>query len=535
MEQAVVSYLKHLDIPISEEYCNKIILSHPDFPSLLSISDAFSRLGVPCQIGKIEQKHLSKIEFPFLIHLESSREGLVLIKSSKDLDPERLDLTQWDGIVLKAEATAEIKDAKHNEELKKEQLTKKISVTLLVSLFGILATILIQSFTWINTVLLGTSIVGLTVGYLLFAKELGFTYKSVESFCNTSTRVNCDKILASDGANILSFFSLSDAVFSYFAFQLIITGIVLVFLNSVESYLWVLAVGSGLSIPMVIYSIYYQGMKARTWCKLCMVVNAVLIVQASFFGFLFVQEAITIKSIEFLPFIVSLFFFLIIASSIVLLKEKNEQASKAANAEIAGNRVKYAPEVFAQLLFQGTKVDYAIQGEEMLIGNRTAPLNVLMVANLNCHPCKIGFEDVLELLNQYPEHVNVMFRFLISGNKVHDIPASTFLIQYWKQHISGTKEESGKTIQLIQDWYAEMSAEKFGKKYSAKIKESDVAEVHYHWITKNKIERTPTFFLNGYEYPSNYTIKDIGSLIAGLIPLLEEKNMPNQKAQELAL
>jgi protein-disulfide isomerase len=242
-----------------------------------------------------------------------------------------------------------------------------------------------------------------------------------------------------------------------------------------------------------------------------------------------------IQSIEFLPFTISLFLFVAIASSIVLLKEKSVQASKSTNAEIAGNRVKYDPEVFAHLLFQGTRVNYSMESQEMLIGSRNVPINVLMVANLNCHPCKIGFDDVLELLNQYPKQVNVTIRFLLSGTKVHDVPASTFLIQYWEQHISGTTSESEKTIQLIQDWYAEMSAVEFGKKYSTNIRESEVAKAHYRWITKNKIERTPTFFLNGYEYPSNYTIKDIRSLIAGLIPLLEEKNMPNKKAQELVL
>ena len=171
----------------------------------------------------------------------------------------------------------------------------------------------------------------------------------------------------------------------------------------------------------------------------------------------------------------------------------------------------------------------------MIIGSPTAPLNLLIVANLNCYPCKIAFENLFELINQYPEHVNANVRFLLSGNKIHDIPASSFLIQYWKKFISDTEEESDKTIQLIQDWYEEMSAEEFGKKYSAKIKASQVPKAHYHWITKHEVTRTPTFFLNGYEYPSNYTIKDIGSLIAGFIPLLEEKNKKHKKNKELVL
>ena len=184
------------------------------------------------------------------------------------------------------------------------------------------------------------------------------------------------------------------------------------------------------------------------------------------------------------------------------------------------------------------KVDYA-QEQEIMIGSTNAPLNLLMVANLNCYPCKVAYESLIELLGQYPTQINATFRFLLSGNTIHDIPASTFLIQYWEQYISDTDDKSEKTRQLIQDWYADMTTEAFENKYADKkisaSKENDIAKSHYHWITKHEIMRTPTFFLNGYQYPSNYEIKDIGALISGLVPLLEEKNIVNKKAKELVL
>lgn len=271
-----------------------------------------------------------------------------------------------------------------------------------------------------------------------------------------------------------------------------------------------------------------------------MVVNAILVVQAFFFGYLITVGALEIQDIELLPFMYSIFLFLIFASSVILVKEKSGQANKAANAEIAGNRVKYNPEVFAHLLFQGQKVNYTIQGKEILIGDRNAPLNLLMVANLNCYPCKLGFENVLKLIDQYPIQINATFRFLPSGSTVHDIPASTFLIQYWEQYIYGTNKESENTRKLIMDWYEEMSVEKFEKIYSNKLsideaKESKLAISHYEWIKKYEIVRTPTYFLNGYEYPSNYVIKDLGSLIFGVVSQLEEKNIVTNTTTELVL
>jgi len=534
MEQVVVDYLKDLGISVSEEYCKKIIVSHPDFPSLLGVSDALERLGIPSQIGRIEEEHLSKVAFPFLIHLESSRDGLVLIKNKEDLSKGHIDLTRWEGIVLKAEHVTEIKDTEHNRELKKERLAKKALLVLASSLLGALLILLLQTFSWISLALLSTSIAGVIVGYILIAKELGVTFKPVESFCNTSTRVNCDKILNSEGAKIFSFFSLSEAVISYFVFQLIVVGIILPFAGSNEPYLWVLMAGSVLSIPMVIYSLYYQAIKAKTWCKLCMLINGVLAVQVGILSFLWINGTISVQGVELVPFIFSSFLFLTIATSIILLKNKFQDISDSVNAEIAAKRVKNAPEVFSHLLFKGNRIDYQQDEYKMLIGNPEASLNLLMVANVNCHPCKIAYMQVLELLDQYPNQINVAFKFLMSGNNVHGIPASAYMIRYLNEFISGTENESVKIRKLIEDWYKYMSVETFEKIYTDVPKEHDRAIAsHTEWITKHEIIRTPTFFLNGYEFPTQYKISDLSALVTGLVPLLEEKKSVVQKPKEL--
>lgn len=534
MEQVIVDYLKHLDIPISETYCKKIILSHPDYPSLLSVSDSLEQLGISCQIGKIEEEHLSKIEFPFLIHLDTAKDGLVLIKEQNDLSKDHIDLKEWKGIVLKADTVEELKDNNHNQQYKKERIVRSASLVLAISIVVAFTIPTLVSFSWINLMLLTTSILGASIGYILIAKDLGITYKPVESFCNTSTRVNCDKVLRSEGAQIVSFFSLSEAVISYFAFQLIITGLLFPVLSSPASYFWVLATGSVLSIPIIFYSVYYQAAKAKTWCRLCMLVNAVLAVQAGVLGFIYIDGVFSISEIEVTPFFFSLFLFSAIVALVLLIKVKLESMSEAVNAEIAAARVKNAPEVFTHLLYQGNKIDNSIREQDINIGKPHAPINLLMVANLNCYPCKTGLKEVLKLIDQYPEKIRVAFKFLMSGNKVHDIPASSFLINYWEQYILGTQDESSKTRELIKDWYEYMSTEAFEKIYTELPDENErVVASHYEWIAKHKIVRTPTFFVNGYELPSQYRISDLSSLLTGMIPIFDEEIKALNKSNEL--
>lgn len=539
MEQILVSYLKHLRIPVSGDYVKKIILSHPDYPSLLSVSDALDRLGVPCQIGRIEEEHLTKIEFPFLIHLDSSREGFVLVKSKDDLSRDHIDLTHWKGIVLRAQPVNALKDSEHNNQYKKERLTKNIALTLTISLFSVLIIPLLQAFSWENLILLITSIFGSILGYVLLAKDLGITYKPVESFCNTSTRVNCDKILNSEGGRIVSFFGLSEAVISYFAFQLILSGIVLPFLDTTAPYLWVLMAGSTLSIPVILYSMYYQAIKAKTWCRLCMLVNTILVVQTVFFGFLITNGIISIQSIELIPFLFSSCLLLVIAASVVLAKANFHKLNEAVNAEIVASRLKNDSEVFSSLLMQGQKMDVGSFDKKMMIGNPNTSIQLIMVASLHCYPCKLAFEDVLELVESFPNQIGIEVRFVLSTNLVHSVPATTFLIQYWEQFICGTKEESMNTEKLVKDWYANMNVAEFEKLYPKvaminKNEGSGLELQHHQWIIKHDISRTPTFLLNDYPFPLKYSIKDLDNLMIGLEELLlERKKEQVTKTKEL--
>ena len=115
------------------------------------------------------------------------------------------------------------------------------------------------------------------------------------------------------------------------------------------------------------------------------------------------------------------------------------------------------------------------------------------------------------------------------GNLIHGIMASTYLIQYWKQHIYGIESESDDTQKLIQDWYNRISMQDFEKWYPKDVSivdsEENILELqHYKWVTDHNIDRTPTHFLNGYQFPSKYGVKDLANLMAGL-----EGFMPKQK------
>mgnify|MGYP006272849497 CR=1 FL=1 len=72
MEKAVTFYLSTLDIPISERYCKKRIASHPDYPSILAVSDTLHQLGINHTVARADMKQPNQIPLTALFHLEVS-------------------------------------------------------------------------------------------------------------------------------------------------------------------------------------------------------------------------------------------------------------------------------------------------------------------------------------------------------------------------------------------------------------------------------------------------------------------------------
>lgn len=297
MEETVSSYLRELDIPISRQYAEKLIASHPEYPSMLSIADALSRLGIDHQIIRVPLKELGKVPFPYLLKIERKRGWkLRVIGGQEDLEvavPEKPGNTT--AIVVRAEPTEEIDDPQNESQCTEESFRKVAIGGLLTALTGIFLLLNIPSMTWMHGLLFISAMGGAVIGYLLVAKDLGITYEPVQRFCHSGGATDaCDRILNSGGTRIIEHFSLSDATASYFLFQLILLGLIIPLSTAGSPYYMALSVISALTLAMIAYSIYYQALKVQTWCPLCLGVDGVLAGQLGLFGYMYATGMVTI-------------------------------------------------------------------------------------------------------------------------------------------------------------------------------------------------------------------------------------------------
>jgi len=136
-------------------------------------------------------------------------------------------------------------------------------------------------------------------------------------------------------------------------------------------------------------------------------------------------------------------------------------------------------------------------------------------------------EQAKELMSIYPEQVNISLRFLKSGDKGE---ASGRLLKTWvgsliKQRNNGLPDGQA----LIEAWYEEMDVEIFVDSHPVngaltEIEADSYLKAHYDWVKSAGITKTPTTFMNGYELPAAYRVKDLAALIPGLADAFGSQN-----------
>jgi uncharacterized membrane protein len=526
LEKIITSYLARIGIPIAKAYCEKQIASHPDYPSILAVADTLQVLGISHSVLRANKEQTGDIPFPALLHLDVAGGSLLPVYNEQDFLSAGEKLNHWSGVLINAEPTSEIVDKQHTKALAEEKRFKVLAALFLTAVAGLVAIPLLFSFSWIQLMMIILSITGAVTGYFLFAKDLGITYRAIESFCNAGTGAGCGKVLRSEEGKLFGFITFPDLTLGYFAAQLIVISL-LVPLWADSTLLAVLVWFSFLAFPMVGYSIWLQAFKIKEWCRLCLVISGILTLQALFFGYLYSTGYINLIAVTIPALAITLLLFGVAGSSLLLLKQNMEQKNHALQNEIAAARLKNSPAVFTSLLFKQRQVDTTPFEHDFLIGKPDAPIKLTMAVNLFCGPCKNELDNAKELLRIYPDLVNLSLRFLKSGDGGN---SSSLLLNAWLHKLKERTNGMPNGQLLIDKWYETMNVEMFLESHpiNKTVLDTEIEEylkTHYSWITQAGITQTPTTLMNGYELPSAYRIKDLATQIPGLTALLNDINL----------
>ncbi|WP_410221658.1 cysteine peptidase family C39 domain-containing protein [Pedobacter sp.] len=224
--------LKNIDAKISYDSLKKALYDHPEYPSLLAISDVLNEYHIhneAYQIKKEEYKAEDML-FPFIAHVNSKGGVFMLVhhindgkvtfsneKSKKSIIPEKDFIQQWSGIALYARVTPNSGETRYYEKqflANLKTLGKPLFIlTLLSTLFlGLNLQILVPGY----YILLLVKLLGVGICVLLLAHSIDANNPFVRNLCGLGSKNNCNAILKSDAAKINEWLSWSEVGFFYF-------------------------------------------------------------------------------------------------------------------------------------------------------------------------------------------------------------------------------------------------------------------------------------------------------------------------------
>lgn len=499
----VYNWLRELKIPVSENYIRHQLNAHPDYPSLLSITDTLNRLGIENTAVQIEKEQLNELNYPFIAHVRNR--GVDFIKISDGRRAEELVpgfFNKWDGVVIAAEKPENWKHKLNAEWLLKDRRkSNAVSGTLsALLLFVFLSGVF--SFSWQQAALLLIAIAGLFISWMIVTKDLGIENKIADELCGADA--DCNSVIHSNASKFSVGTGWSDAGIIYFSFLflvLTVTGL----MQQLAGILPLLSIIAATALPVTIFSVYYQWRVIKKWCRLCLVTVALLWLQ---FLVLVPVNGFRVNETGISSIVLTAFLLFISAAAWLWLKPFIKAYRKMETENFALLRFKNTPEIFEAVLAKQRRLTVNPEGLGITLGNPAAANTIIKVCNPYCGPCAKAHAVIDKVLGEN-DNLRVQVLFTASDDE-NDRKAKPV------KHLMALFEKNDEQIikKALDDWYLndKKDYEAFAANYVLNgelEKQGGKLKAMKKWCDEMKIEFTPTFFVNGYQLPKHYNIDEL--------------------------
>lgn len=538
--EITMQLLKQLQVKVTNTTINETILNHPDYPSILSISDALNTWRVENAAIRIENDKLHELPLPCIAFTRNNA-AFILITSIKDDKVFYLTETNktaakefqqftkaFGGVVLLAQA-GENAGEKNYTQKKKEQLKKQAGA--LSCFLAIVVLLFASMLLFINNnpqhyllfpLLSILNFAGLLTSIILLWYEADKTNPALQKICTGGRKTNCNAVLNSKAAKIAGL-SWSELGFFYFA-GLFLLCLITSFANNI-TLLSFIKLFNFAAIVYVPFSLFYQWKIVKQWCPLCLTVQAILLLQFVVTAVSTYQHfnLLTYQSLNLSTLSTTLLSFILPAITWFIIKPLLLVKQKAKQDFHALQRIKFNTEIFNALLEKQKHITEPADGLGIILGNKHAPNTLIKVCNPYCGPCAKAHPEIEKLLE---ENNNLKVQIIFTAtNDEHDIRALP------AKHLLAVAEGNNETAikHALDHWYL---AEKkdydvFAAKYPMPAQQNNGSggndelqmqdnkiEKMKGWCDKVEISFTPTIFFNGYQLPDAYSISDLKYFLA---------------------
>lgn len=516
MEHIIFSLLtsnNYLDT--NKELLNLQLLSHPEYPSIKSITDTLDYFEIENLAANVPKEALSQLPNSFLALVSANnKEDVVLVErkgTNIHLTPSQgkkekvseADFTaRWTGTIVAVEAK------------EKTLNTKTLQTYLPYIIVGAIATTSVTlNFDLHYLLYTSLTLVGLYISILIAREDLGIKSKAVAKVCGaiSNDSSSCGTVINAKGNSFFNIVSLSDASIIYFGSLFFITTI----LGFNMTILYSLSLAG---IPVILYSFYQQGVVLKKWCALCLLIAGILLLQLFLFISTVSYEPVfnwkyTTRAIGIIALLYIIWKY---------LKMYWISHEKLAETETSFLKFKRNQELFKALLYKDkiNSPEGITSDQRITFGNPNAPIHIQAVTNPLCGYCTAAFKAYDKLLSTYSENLKLDLIFNVPANT--DNKSTQISAQFVDLYL----QDSKKAFNALREWFDHRVIEDWQKKYGTATNTQvlSILTTHYDWCSANSINYTPATILNNHFFPKEYDIKDLGLFIQDMILDQEKDN-----------
>lgn len=487
------------------------IQSHPSYPSLYATTSVLSHFDIDhlAMTIPVDLDTLKKLPKSFLAQINTNAEQEFVVVTKNDTHCTILTtdkkkkkhsykefLDKFTGIIVVVE-----KDELLENTTTKSNFNKALLVFSSILFISFLTISAASNSSFIYLILCAVSIF---ISNAIVQQEQGNQTSLGNAFCSSATeKKDCDAVLSSNGALLFNRFKLSNISFLYFI-GLTLASLLLILQGSNINTLYVISLSI---LPITAYSIYYQAVKIKKWCFLCLGIVGVIWAQA-------VVALVNLKLISLSSFSVEAILLTTLGFLVSFLlwnqlNPKFKSLKELRQTKIDYFRFKRNFNLFKTLLEKSKPIDTNINNtSEIILGNKNAPLNITVITNPFCGHCRPVHTLIENVLKKYNKEVSICIRFNVNTNDIENdaVKITSTLLEIYDT------EETHTCLNAMGQIYSGMSVNNWLTKWgncSEKENYINILKQESAWCKNNSINFTPEILINGHSFPKEYERTDL--------------------------
>ena len=515
--------LRALRAKVTRRTVAETLKNHPDYPSLLSLTDALDEWHVAHAALQLSPEQLAELPVPFVAHIrhtgqavfapvQAVRKGTVeWLHHAKGLqrEPQETFAQKWTGVALLAEITEQSGEQRHAENHNQETrqaLRMSFVWAVLVLGFGALVHHTTQvpvAWNWYGWLLAKTF--GVVVSTLLLWQTVDKDNPVVGKLCQLNKKTDCRSVLESSAAKLWGWLGWAEIGFCYFA-----GGLLALFAGwGNTDVALLLVVLNAAALPFTFYSVYYQAAVAKQWCPLCLAVLALLWLE--FLAGTGLWANLLPVSIGFYIMGLLALAFLIPAAGWVFVKPFLLAARQTEPLRDELRKFKNNPDLFLSLLHQQPAMPPVTADMGVVtLGNPAAEHTLTVVTNPFCGPCAEAHAEITQLLEGNP---NLKCQVIFAASN-DETDRRGQLARYILSLPAAEQAEA------LHRWYKADKSEQermlesmSGHQGPNTVRATEAVEKQKTWCDRASITFTPTIYIEQNRKPELYALGDLKHIL----------------------